>query len=247
MTLPPLRRQVLVSCDPATAYRLWIDDIAAWWPIETHSVYGAEARVAFEGDTIVETSADGETAVWGTVTEATPPALLAFTWHPGQSAEHASHVSVAFTPTGADDVTLVTLTHTGWEAYGDRAEAARREYAEGWIGVLDLLADSQPGGAPVELWFVLEHRAGPATPDSGVFSSPDFAHHLAFLSTLHADGVLVAAGALPDEAGSGMTIVRAPDAETARRVLADAQHADGSVVAGLLDVRVRPWRVAVTG
>ncbi len=141
MTLPPLRRQVLVSCDPDTAYRRWVEEIGAWWPIASHSVFGAGASVAFAADTIVETAPTGETAVWGTVTEAAPPERLSFTWHPGQTAADATHVSVSFTATEDAQQTLVTLVHTGWEAYADPT-SARDSYASGWVGVLDDFAGS---------------------------------------------------------------------------------------------------------
>lgn len=140
-TLPPLRREVIVSCDRDTAYRRWVDEIGAWWPMGAHSVFGDGATVAFAGDTIVETAPTGETAVWGTVTEADPPEGLSFTWHPGQTADDATQVSVSFTATDDPQLTLVTLVHTGWEAYADPT-AARDSYASGWVGVLDRLADT---------------------------------------------------------------------------------------------------------
>lgn len=241
MTILPLRRQVLVHCDPATAQRLWVDDIGTWWPIASHGCYGEGATVAFEGDTIVETSPAGARAVWGTVTARTP-GRLAFTWHPGRTPDEATEVEVTFTAAGAD-ATLVTLVHSGWQS-----AAARADYAGGWVTVLDRLVDAAVGDgeASGELWFVLEHTAGPATPEAGVFTSPDFALHVAFLRSLAADGVLIAGGPLPDTTGAGMTIVRTPDLATARRTIAAAQLDDGAVRAGLLDVRVRPWRVALS-
>lgn len=247
MTLPPLRREVLVSCDPGTAYRLFVDDIGAWWPLATHSVFGADATVALAGEQFVETSASGESAVWGTITTAAPPRLVAFTWHPGSDPAGATHVEVTFTPTGDQYVTLVSLVHTGWEAYGDPA-AVRDNYSGGWITVLDRLASTRPDAASSDqLWFVLQHTAGPAAPSEGIFASPDFAKHIDFLKSLLADGCLVAGGPLPDEPGTGMTVVRAEGVDQARRVVAAAHTEDGAVTSGLLEVRVRPWRVALTG
>lgn len=243
MPLAPLRRQTLLTCDPEAALSLWVDRIGAWWPLEAFSVFGAEAAVAFDGDRIVETAPDGRTALWGSVTERTADAL-AFTWHPGYEQERASHVRVRLVPAGADR-TLVTLTHDGWERHAD-PEGARARYATGWVDVLDRLAAAVPAD-DADAWLVLEHRAGPATPPSGVFSSPDFRKHLAFLGSLREAGVLVAAGPLPDEAGAGMTIVRARGSAAAVRIIDRAQLDDGAVAAGLLDVRVRPWRVVMTG
>ena len=47
--------------------------------------------MAFTDGQIVERSADGETAVWGTVTQWEPPVGVAFTWHPGQPSERVDH------------------------------------------------------------------------------------------------------------------------------------------------------------
>jgi uncharacterized protein YndB with AHSA1/START domain/uncharacterized protein YciI len=246
MSLPPLRRQVLVGCDTATAYRLWLDDIGTWWPLERFSCFGDGARVSFQGEQIIETAPSGETALWGSITEAREPSLLSFTWHPGRDAAQATHVTVSFTPTSDEAATLVTLVHTGWEALADPA-AGRAEYGEGWLEVLDRLPDT-PGSADggKELWFVLEHRPGPSAPPGGVFGSADFAKHVEFLSSLRGEGVLMAGGSLPDDPDCGMTVVRVPDASTGRRVLQAAQSADGSVASGLLEVRIRPWRVAMS-
>ncbi len=247
MSLPPLRRQVLVGCDQPTAYRLFTDEIGAWWPLESHGCFGPGGSVAFDGRRIVETGPSGEIATWGTVTADDPPRSISCTGHPGQAPAEATHVTVAFASTGDSDVTLVTLEHSGWEAYRDPA-AARGNYAGGWVVVLGCYADAPP--APddaTDLWFVLEHSAGPAAPPEGVFASPDFAKHAQFLGQLHADGFLVAAGPLPDTPGAGMTIVRASSQAGARQVIRAAQLEDGSVTSGLLDVRVRPWRVMLTG
>jgi len=91
-------------------------------------------------------------------------------------------------------------------------------------------------------WVLLEH-----TPHAGVsgsvFAHPLFPEHLAFLDRMAELGHLVAAGPLGDAFGEGRTILRLPGADRldeARRLA----EADGSVVGGLFDVRVRPWRVA---
>ncbi|MGH3151659.1 MAG: SRPBCC domain-containing protein, partial [Streptosporangiaceae bacterium] len=133
-TIPPIHREILVDADPQTAFEVFTARVGRWWPLEEHSVYGAGATVAFEDGRIVERSADGQAAVWGTVTRWEPPTALAFSWHPGRSAERASRVEVTFA--AADGRTLVTLEHAGWEVYADPA-AARAEYDQGWPVTLD--------------------------------------------------------------------------------------------------------------
>jgi uncharacterized protein YndB with AHSA1/START domain len=133
-TVPAIRREVLVDADPAVASEVFTARISLWWPIAEKSVYGAGGTVAFAGGQLIEQSPDGQRAVWGTVTRWEPPIGVAFTWHPGHAPERASHVEVAFAAAGPQ--TLVTLTHTGWDALADPA-AARAEYDHGWPIVLD--------------------------------------------------------------------------------------------------------------
>jgi hypothetical protein len=134
----PLRREIVVTATPDLAFRVFVERIGQWWPMAEHSVYGAAASVAFDGDDIVEVGPDGQRCVWGTVTARRPGEELAFTWHPGQGPERASQVTVTFRPTG--DHTFVRLVHEGWEVYADPA-TARAEYGHGWPIVLGCYGD----------------------------------------------------------------------------------------------------------
>lgn len=243
MTIAPVIRNVIVSASPDAAYRAWTDRISEWWPLSRHSVYKKDNTVAWIDDQIVETSATGETSVWGRVLESNPPGNLIFTWHPGRGPEAASTVAVDFVPI-ADGRTLVRLTHTGWEIFDDPA-AGRNDYRNGWPTVLARFGDTIPAGSPsdADVWLVLEHRPGEAV-EGSVFGHPLFAEHLTFVKSLKAKGVLVAAGPLPDEPGAGQTIIRVPAADAASFV--QAAHDDVAVAADLLVLRVRPWNVMVS-
>ena len=93
-------------------------------------------------------------------------------------------------------------------------------------------------------WFVLLHTRGPAVQEGrSVFEHPGIAEHYAFLQRRAATGELVAAGPLPDEPGSGMTVLSVPDLETATRL---ATEDDQAVVNGVLHVQVRPWHVVMS-
>jgi uncharacterized protein YndB with AHSA1/START domain len=137
--VPPLRREVLVDADRDLAFTVFTERIGAWWPVGGHSVHGDGASVAFVGPgvggQIVESKDGADDAVWGTVTRWEPGELLAFTWHPGAGPDEASLVTVTFEET--DSKTLVTLVHTGWEIFGERALEARSNYEHGWPVVLD--------------------------------------------------------------------------------------------------------------
>jgi hypothetical protein len=136
--IPPVRREVVVDAGPLTAFTVFTDEIGSWWPMTDFSVHG-DGVVRFEDGRIVETSAAGETAVWGTVLRWEAPDLLEFTWHPGTAPDRATTVTVAFAAAGAG--TLVTLVHRGWER---RGAEARDGYEQGWPVVLGAFARRVP-------------------------------------------------------------------------------------------------------
>jgi uncharacterized protein YciI len=246
--LPPIRREILVDADPATAFDVFTGRIGQWWPLDDLSVYGAGGTVAFADGRIVERSEAGEATVWGTVTRWEPAAAVAFTWHPGGPPDEASNVEVIFT--AADAQTLVTLTHAGWEQFTDPA-AARAEYDLGWPVVLSRYRDHTAHGVPDadgETWVALLHRPGPAAPEgAALFEDPRFAEHAAFLTRMRDAGYLVAAGPLTDVPGEGMTILRLPGADQLDRATELATKEDGSVAGGFFRVTVRPWQVVLQG
>jgi uncharacterized protein YciI/uncharacterized protein YndB with AHSA1/START domain len=278
--VPPIRRQILVEADPAVAFEVFTAGLGRWWPVAELSVHGEGGSVSFDGafagGQIVERSAAGETAVWGTVTRWEPPDAVAFTWHPGQPAEQASQVEITFAaaePAGDGTArTLVAVVHTGWEAFADPA-AARAEYDHGWPLVLGRYAghiagrdadagdgDGEGGedagddsggedaGGGEDTWVALLHRPGPGAPrDGSVFTDPRFGEHVAFLSRMHAAGYLVAAGPLADADGEGMTILRLPGPGRLGDATRLATEDDISVASGFFGVTVRPWRVVMRG
>jgi uncharacterized protein YciI len=239
--LPPIRREVLVEAGQEKAFEVFTAHIGDWWPVTGYSVHGAGGSVAFEEGQIVERSAGGEVCLWGTVTRWEPPAAVAFSWHPGRSAERPTQVTVSFAAAG--EQTLVTLEHSGWEAYDDPA-AAREEYGSGWTAVLDHYRGevSAPGEAT---WVALMHRPGPdaVAAGDGLFTDERFREHAAFLGRMHESGYLVAAGPLGDESGAGMTVLRLPGRDRLAEATRLATEDDRSVATGFFTVQVRPWRV----
>jgi uncharacterized protein YndB with AHSA1/START domain len=137
-SLAPLVKSVVVPLEPAQAFQLFTARFGSWWPLATHSVGQADAvSVSFPsevGGSIIETSNDGSTSTWGTVSEWSPPTVVRFSWHAGQSEETAGEVEVRFDSDGGTG-TVVILTHSGWERRPDGA-AARRGYGTGWDPVL---------------------------------------------------------------------------------------------------------------
>lgn len=136
-SVAPIVKTVNVGVSPAAAFRLFTDEIASWWPLDTHSVGGSKATgIRVEpgvGGLIEELGIDGPQRIWGTITSWEPPSVFAFTFHPGVSPDQSGHVTVRFIPAG--EGSTVELTHAGWETLG----AERRQgYVAGWDVVLGL-------------------------------------------------------------------------------------------------------------
>ena len=133
-----VRQAVTVPLSQAEAFRLFTEDMAAWWPAVTHSVAQSdrvEARMDGRvGGRIIEWSPAGE-VLWGTITEWDPPAGFSSTWHPGDEATLATTLTVRFHPEG-ERQTRVELEHRGWQVYGVEAATRAEGYDTGWAKVL---------------------------------------------------------------------------------------------------------------
>jgi uncharacterized protein YndB with AHSA1/START domain len=135
-TIAPVRREVVVATEPQRAFEAFTDQIGRWWPMGTHSVFGDEASVAFEGGRLVE-RLGSEESEWGRVLEWEPPRLLRLTWRPGNPETEATELTVRFSAHRGG--TLVELEHTGWERHAQGRQAAEN-YGEGWPVVLGAYA-----------------------------------------------------------------------------------------------------------
>ena len=141
-SVAPIVKTVQVGPPPEVAFRIFTDEIASWWPLDTHSVGGDQAtgiRVDGRvGGLIEELGIDGPKRIWGTITEWDPPATFSFTFHPGVSAEQAGLVTLRFRP--SDGGSAVELTHDGWENT-EGGQARRNNYDSGWDVVLGAFVD----------------------------------------------------------------------------------------------------------
>lgn len=142
--IEPIRRSILVRCDPARAFEVFTDGMGDWWPFEIHSratdeETGTPAReVIFDhepGGGIWEVDADGERSSWGQVLAWEPPSRLVMAWKPHDRPTEPTEVEVTFTP--VEGGTHVVLEHRGWERLGDLGPEGRDSYANGWPLVFD--------------------------------------------------------------------------------------------------------------
>jgi uncharacterized protein YndB with AHSA1/START domain len=136
--IPPIRKELVLPVDPATAFRAFTEQVQGWWPVATHSVSGTDGRgLRLNRDGFVETLADGSECRWGSVLAWDPPHRLEMTWHPGEDANPCTLVEVTFDAVPAG--TLVRLTHSGWEALklpDEQLRGRHGEYRSGWDTVL---------------------------------------------------------------------------------------------------------------
>ena len=137
--LGPIVKTVQVRRSPAEAFRLFTEEISAWWPMKNHSRARDAAgevtvRVDFEtrvGGRIYETLNTGEQRDWGEVLAYEPGHRVLFSFQMGRPKEKSGEVEVRFDALDAGSC-RVTLTHAKWERMGDEAEVMRGRFAGGW-------------------------------------------------------------------------------------------------------------------
>ncbi|HYD71842.1 MAG TPA: SRPBCC domain-containing protein [Candidatus Binatia bacterium] len=142
--LAPVVKSIDVRRSAADAFRIFTQEIAAWWPLETHTrAKTAEGqrtvRVMIEprvGGRIYETLETGEELEWGEVRAWEPGSRFAMGWRLGRPVEQTTDVSVLFEPIDAQSC-RVTLTHENWERMGEEAERLRNAYNGGWVTVFE--------------------------------------------------------------------------------------------------------------
>jgi len=141
----PIRKKIVVPCDPHTAFRIFAQETASWWPLEHHSLsagrLGKPAKaVTIEpgvGGRIFETAPTGEIFHWGSVKSYEPGKSLCFSWHVSEPVERSTEVEVTFTGR-ADGQTEVSLEHRNWEVLGETADETRGHYNNGWVTVFEV-------------------------------------------------------------------------------------------------------------
>ncbi len=142
----PIHRSVRVGCRPEVAFRVFTEEMAAWWPVDEFSIAAGSddlkvTDIVMEpraGGAFYEVQSDGRHASWGEVVLWDPPSRLVLAWKPNDTPHPPTEVEVTFAET-AEGGTRVDLEHRGWECLGEDAAGARGEYASGWPVVFDEL------------------------------------------------------------------------------------------------------------
>jgi uncharacterized protein YndB with AHSA1/START domain len=137
--ISPIVKTVDVRRTASDAFRLFTEEISAWWPLKTHSrAKDAAGEVTLRmdietrvGGRVFETLNTGEQREWGEVLAFEPGKRLVILFQMGLPREKAGEVEVKFEPLSAE-ACRVTLTHAHWERWGDEAEAMRGRFDGGW-------------------------------------------------------------------------------------------------------------------
>lgn len=135
--IAPIELELIVSCDPAWAFRVFAEKTGLWWPA-SHTVSGdAGLQVVFEpraGGRIYEQTRDGTEHDWGEVVVWEPPHRLVYLWHLRTERSAATEVEITF----AEDPggTVIRIVHGGWDRLGGSGEERRNGNRQGWAGLL---------------------------------------------------------------------------------------------------------------
>ena len=137
--IEPVRKERLLTIPSQDAFRLFTDHMGTWWPLDSHSIGGAQAAdVRFEGRVggqVVELTTGGQEYPWADVLEWEPPVRVVLSWHPTVEVLAATIIEVRFE--AVEDGCRLHLEHRDWEAFGEGlGNELRAGYEPGWDVVL---------------------------------------------------------------------------------------------------------------
>lgn len=144
--LEPIVKRVEVPCNQEKAFKIFIEEMHTWWPVDrfaTSKMAGSSTQTinvdTQVGGAITEVNVDGSEYHWGTIKVYDPYAGLTMDFHvPHPDYEIGPMTTVALKFVELDKGrTLVELTQTGWEVFGDMAEGIHGGYTFGWGVILE--------------------------------------------------------------------------------------------------------------
>jgi uncharacterized protein YndB with AHSA1/START domain len=144
-----VRKVVRVKAPPAVAWRVFTEQMGAWWPLATHKIGAAKAVDAVieprVGGRWYEHGDYGSTCDWGTVLAWEPPSRLMLTWDISADWRYEpnlkTEIEVRFIAEGRNS-TRVELEHRRLDRFGARRDEMRGTFDSemGWNGLLEAFA-----------------------------------------------------------------------------------------------------------
>jgi uncharacterized protein YndB with AHSA1/START domain len=153
MSVPPVKKQLVVNASQARCFSVFTDGIDRWWPREHHIGSAPLAREVLEprpGGRWYGLSADGTECEVGKVLVWEPPSRLVLAWQITADwkydASFVTEVEVVFTALGPKQ-TRVDFEHRDLERYGVKALDLRKQIDDpkGWHATLDRFAEVAGG------------------------------------------------------------------------------------------------------
>ncbi|MDR1999366.1 MAG: metalloregulator ArsR/SmtB family transcription factor [Frankiaceae bacterium] len=139
-----LLAMIAVPCSAPEAFALFLDTLAAWWPLRDFSMAPGEvAAVEVDrrcGGSITEVRRDGSRARWGTLLAWEPGHSFAMNWLVAAGLEQTV-VTVTFTALARQQA-RVQIVHSGWRGVDAARRGLQLGYVEGWARVLAAFAAS---------------------------------------------------------------------------------------------------------
>lgn len=143
--IKPVRRSVHVERPQEHVFGVFVDRMAAWWPMVTHSIGETKVEtVEIErhlGGRVFERWTDGNEETWGKVLVWDPPERFTISW---ELHDVPTEVEVVFLSLGPA-LTRVELEHRGWDGVPESALAERlrkrANYDDGWAAILARFAE----------------------------------------------------------------------------------------------------------
>jgi uncharacterized protein YndB with AHSA1/START domain len=139
--LAPVVKMLELKRSAADAFRIYVHEASKWWPLDSHALSPENGAKAIDhiveprvGGRVYEVAEDGRQFDWGEVLAYEPGQRFAMTWQLGQPRAQSGDVEVRFDSTGPNSC-RVTLTHSGWERMGEKAQQMRGGYDNGWARV----------------------------------------------------------------------------------------------------------------
>ena len=144
-----VRKVLSVKAPPELAWRVFTQQLGAWWPLDNYKIGKAKAVDAViearEGGRWYERGDDGSTCDWGRVLAWEPPKRLVLSWDISADWQPdpklKTEIEIKFIPEGKDG-TRVELEHRHLDRYGARRDEMRRIFdTEGdWGRLLQMFA-----------------------------------------------------------------------------------------------------------